>query len=83
MGLAFLIELFLEVEKTLPMARTNPGQFVRQVRQEMAKVTWPSRKETTLSTTMVFIMVTLAALFFLVVDQLIAWVVKLLFGLGG
>ncbi|WP_092619198.1 preprotein translocase subunit SecE [Roseospirillum parvum] len=65
------------------MARTNPGQFVRQVRQEMAKVTWPSRKETTLSTTMVFIMVTLAALFFLVVDQLIAWVVKLLFGLGG
>lgn len=65
------------------MARTNPGQFVRQVRQEMAKVTWPSRKETTLSTTMVFIMVTLAALFFLVVDQLIAWLVKLLFGLGG
>jgi preprotein translocase subunit SecE len=65
------------------MAKTTPGQFVRQVRQELSKVTWPSRKETTISTVMVFIMVTLAALFFLIVDQLLAWGVQLVFGLGG
>ncbi|MBB4266057.1 preprotein translocase subunit SecE [Roseospira visakhapatnamensis] len=65
------------------MARVNPGQFVRQVRQEMAKVTWPSRKETTISTVMVFVMVFLAALFFFVVDQILAWGVQLIFGLGG
>lgn len=64
-------------------AKTTPGQFVRQVRQELAKVTWPTRKETTISTIMVFIMVTLAALFFLIVDQLLAWGVQLIFGLGG
>ncbi|GAA0577879.1 preprotein translocase subunit SecE [Caenispirillum bisanense] len=65
------------------MAKTTPGQFVRQVRTELSKVTWPSRKETTLSTVMVFIMVTLAALFFLIVDQLLAWGVQAIFGLGG
>jgi len=65
------------------MAKTSPGQFVKQVRQEVAKVTWPSRKETSVSTMMVFIMVVIAALFFLLVDQVFASVVKLLFGLGG
>jgi len=65
------------------MARVNPGQFVRQVRQELAKVTWPSRKETTISTVMVFLMVFLAAIFFFVVDQILAWGVQLIFGLGG
>ncbi len=65
------------------MSKTTPGQFVRQVRQEVAKVTWPSRKETTVSTGMVLMMVVAAALFFLVVDQLLAWGVKLVFGLGG
>lgn len=65
------------------MAKTNPGQFVRQVRQEAAKVSWPTRKETTISTVMVFIMVVVAALFFLLVDWLLAMGVKLVFGLGG
>ncbi|MBB4285875.1 preprotein translocase subunit SecE [Roseospira goensis] len=65
------------------MAKTNPGQFVRQVRQELNKVTWPSRKETGISTLMVFVMVFLAALFFFVVDQGLAWGVQLIFGLGG
>lgn len=65
------------------MAKTNPGQFFRQVRQEVTKVTWPTRKEATVSTIMVFIMVVLAALFFLLVDQVLAWGVKLVFGLGG
>ncbi|GAB3132031.1 preprotein translocase subunit SecE [Novispirillum itersonii] len=64
------------------MAKTNPGQFVRQVRQEVAKVTWPTRKEATISTIMVFVMVVVAALFFLLVDQILASGVKLVFGLG-
>ncbi|GEO82490.1 protein translocase subunit SecE [Pararhodospirillum oryzae] len=64
------------------MPRTTPGQYIRQVRQEMAKVTWPSRKETTISTTMVFVMVFLAALFFLFVDFVLAEGVQFIFGLG-
>ncbi|AVM72563.1 preprotein translocase subunit SecE [Magnetospirillum gryphiswaldense] len=65
------------------MAKTSPAQFVKQVRQEAAKVTWPSRKETTVSTMMVFVMVVLAAVFFLLVDQVFATAVKFVFGLGG
>lgn len=65
------------------MARTNPGEFIRQVRQEASKVTWPTRKETATATVMVFIMVALAALFFFVVDQLLALVVRYVLGLGG
>ncbi|MEW5703051.1 MAG: preprotein translocase subunit SecE [Pseudomonadota bacterium] len=65
------------------MMATNPAQFIRQVRQEIAKVTWPSRKETGISTAMVFVMVFLAAIFFFVVDQLLALGVRLIFGFGG
>ncbi len=64
------------------MAKITPGQFSRQVRQEVAKVTWPDRKETASSTAMVFAMVVLASVFFLLVDQFFAWAVKLIFGLG-
>jgi len=64
------------------MARLSPVQFARQVRQEVAKVTWPSRRETGISTLMVLIMVVVAALFFMMVDQFFAWIVRLLFGLG-
>jgi preprotein translocase subunit SecE len=65
------------------MAKTSPLQFLRQVRQEANKVTWPTRKETIISTIMVFIMVIIAALFFFAVDQLLSTGVKLVFGLGG
>jgi preprotein translocase subunit SecE len=60
----------------------NPGEFIRQVRQEAAKVTWPTRKETGITTLMVFIMVVLAAIFFFVVDQLLAVAVRFVLGLG-
>ncbi len=63
------------------MARTNVAQFIRQVRQEAAKVTWPTRRETTISTAMVFLMVFVAALFFFVVDQVIGFGVQFLLGL--
>ncbi len=65
------------------MAKTNPGEFVRQVRQEMARITWPTRKETAITTVMVFIMVFILALFFLVVDQALSKVVRLVLGMGG
>ena len=61
----------------------NPGQFMREVRQEVNKVTWPSRKETMVSTGMVFVMVFLAAIFFFVVDQVLAFGVRQIIGLGG
>ncbi len=64
------------------MARTNVAQFFREVRQEASKVTWPSRRETAISTGMVVLMVVVAALFFFVVDQVIAVGVRFLFGLG-
>ena len=65
------------------MSKVNPAQFVRQVRQEVAKVSWPSRKETGGGTLMVFIMVFLAAIFFFVVDLGLSWGVQLILGLGG
>lgn len=65
------------------MPRTNPGEFVRQIRQETAKVTWPTRKEAGVTTLMVFIMVTLAAIFFLAVDQILSFGVRLVLGIGG
>ncbi len=65
------------------MARTAPLEFMRQVRQEVAKVTWPTRKETTMSTVMVFIMVTFMALFFFFVDQVLSLGVRGILGLGG
>ena len=64
------------------MAKTSPALFAKQVRQEVSKVTWPSRRETTISTIMVFVMVVIAAVFFMLVDQSFAWLIKLLFGLG-
>ncbi|HEX2479661.1 MAG TPA: preprotein translocase subunit SecE [Geminicoccaceae bacterium] len=65
------------------MARTSPAQFVREVRQELSKVTWPTRKELIVTTASVFAMAIAAALFFFVVDQIIAWVVQLILGIGG
>ena len=65
------------------MAKTSPAQFVREVRQEMAKVTWPTRKEHAVTTASVFVMAIAMALFFFLVDQIIAWVVQMILGFGG
>jgi preprotein translocase subunit SecE len=63
------------------MAKSNPVQFLQEVRDESRKVTWPSRKELTVSTMMVFIMVVVASLFFLGVDAILKFVVDgVLFG---
>lgn len=64
------------------MARFNPFQFAQEVRQETAKVTWPSRRETWVTTVAVLIMVTLSAIFFLIADQIIGYIVQMLLQIG-
>ena len=64
------------------MTRTSPFEFIRLVRQEIDKVTWPTRKETIVTSIMVFIMVFVCAVFFLVVDRILSWGVSLVLGLG-
>ena len=59
----------------------NPIEFVREVRAEVAKVTWPTRRETTITTIMVFVMVALASVFFFFADQLIRILVTFLLGI--
>jgi len=65
------------------MNKTSPGRFIQEVRQEASKVTWPTRKETGISTAMVFVFVILASIFFFIVDQILQFGVKFVFGLGG
>jgi len=62
------------------MAKVNPLNFLRQVKQEVKKVAWPTRKEATHSTFMVIVLVAIAAMFFFFVDQIIGWVIKLILG---
>jgi len=66
----------------MAMKKTSPAQFVREVRSEAKKVNWPGRKETGVTTLTVFIMVTVVAIFFLIVDQILAFGVGLILGLG-
>lgn len=63
------------------MAKVSPGEFVRQVRQEVSKVTWPTRKERNLTFVMVLIMVFLMAMFFLLTDQVLSWIIQWVLGL--
>jgi preprotein translocase subunit SecE len=64
------------------MAKFNPITFMHDVRQEVAKVTWPTWKEVWITTLMVLIMVALASIFFLLVDQALSHVVRLVLGVG-
>jgi len=68
---------------TTSVKKTGIGDFIREVRQETAKVTWPTRKETLVTTAMVFAMSILAAIFFFFVDQILSFGVRLVLGLGG
>ena len=69
--------------KELEMAKFNPFKFMQEVRQETNKVTWPSRKETGITTAMVFVFAALAAVFFLIADQIIRIIVTFVLGIGG
>lgn len=64
------------------MAKVSPLQFYRQVKQEVKKVTWPTRNEVIKTSIMVIIIVSIASTFFFFVDQILGWIVKLVLGLG-
>jgi len=64
------------------MAKTNPAQFVRQVRQEIRRVTWATRRETMYASLSVLVMALIASLFFLLVDLMLSSVVEYLLSLG-
>jgi len=64
------------------MARVSPFKFLQEVRAETQKVTWPSRRETMITTLMVFIMVTAASIFFLIADTAIRYFITLVLGIG-
>ena len=63
------------------MAKINPLEFAREVREGASKVTWPSRRETMISTVMVLIMVALASVFFFLVDSILHYGVNAVLGL--
>jgi preprotein translocase subunit SecE len=71
--------VFERAEKNV--ARVNPGEFLRQVRAETAKIVWPTRKETMMTGVMVVIMTSLLALFFFGVDSAFSAIVQALLGL--
>ena len=61
----------------------SPFKFLQEVRSEAEKVTWPTRRETAITTAMVFVMVAIASIFFLVADQIMRMVVTLVLGISG
>ena len=65
------------------MAMISPLKFLQEVRAEAQKVTWPSRRETAITTAMVFVMVAIASVFFLVADQIMRMFVTLILGVAG
>ena len=60
----------------------NPVEYIREVQSEVRKVTWPTRRETMITTSMVFIFVVIAAIFFLAADKIIGFVVRTLLGIS-
>lgn len=66
--------------REMHVARTNPFSFLQQVRAEIAKVVWPTRRETVVTTIMCLILVFITAVFFFFIDQLLSYGTGLLFG---
>jgi len=64
------------------MVKISPFKFLQEVRAEAQKVTWPTRKETTVTTIMVFVMVFIASIFFLLADQVMRMAVSFLLGIS-
>ena len=64
------------------MAKTNPLQFMQQVRNETSKVVWPNRRETMLTTGMVFVMSVLFATFFFFIDRIIRFGLEIILNIG-
>jgi preprotein translocase subunit SecE len=81
-GVAGAAQVVIGFGRERRRAMANPFTFMQQVRAEMAKVVWPTRKETIVTTIMVLIMSTLAALFFLAADQVLGWAVGAVLQIG-
>ena len=64
------------------MAKISPFKFLQEVRAEADKVTWPTRRETLITTIMVFVMVAVASILFLVADQIIRIVITFILGIA-
>ncbi|MFN3347544.1 preprotein translocase subunit SecE [Pseudorhodoplanes sp.] len=64
------------------MAKFSPFKFLQEVRDETGKVTWPTRRETAITTAMVFVMVTITAIFFLLADQAIRFLITTILSVG-
>lgn len=64
------------------MSNFNPAKYIREVRQEAGRVTWPTRKETMISTMMVLVLAFIAAVFFLAVDNIISFLIRYIFGIS-
>jgi|TARA_B110000263_G_C15069959_1_gene401378 preprotein translocase subunit SecE len=62
--------------------KTSPAQFVRQVRQEMQKITWPQRRDTFLSSAIVIVLIIIFSLFFLLTDQVWSFLIKKVIQIG-
>ena len=71
------------MQERLLMAKTNPAQFVRQVRQEINRITWATKRETLIASMSVFVMALIASLFFFLVDLLLSNIVQALLSFGG
>ena len=72
----------IAVEATEPKKKTSPAQFFSQVRAEGRKIVWPSRKETWITSVMVFIMVAIASVFFFVVDAGLTYISQFILSIG-
>ena len=72
----------MDVYVILAMPKVSPFKFLQEVRAEAQKVTWPTRKETTVTTIMVFVMVVIASIFFLLADQVMRMAVSFLLGIN-
>ena len=64
------------------MANISPAKFIREVRQEVGRVSWPTRKETMVTTAMIMTIIFIAAIFFMLVDGVLSWGVSQILGLG-
>jgi preprotein translocase subunit SecE len=65
------------------MIKLKPIKYIQEIKTEISKVTWPTKRETSVTSIMVLIFVFIAAIFFLISDRILSWVVSLILGIGG
>ena len=76
------LNIYCEEDMNVENKKTNPAQFVRQVRQELSKVTWPDKRDTFISSVIVIVLIILFSIFFLLTDQLWSFLIKNIIQIG-